>query len=295
MEREPVIAREGDYPNGLLLVRSGFARVSSRYNHGERTVSYLGKGDGFGLKEIATGWRRGGHVPLQHTLRALGYVDLLFIPTSVIEQSVLPALTAAQLENLTLAATEPAIPVAGPAGRSKDNFLEFIVAQRFINGQAAMLIDLDRCTRCDDCVRACAATHDNNPRFIRHGPEVSGVMVASACMHCVDPVCMIGCPTGAISRDAAAGQVVINPDTCIGCATCAQSCPYGNIQMVALMDEHGHPIVDEEKGTAIKRATKCDLCIDQLGGPACARACPNDALWRADMRDVEAVTAWLQR
>ena len=94
--------------------------------------------------------------------------------------------------------------------RSGENFLEFIVAQRFINGRATMLIDLDRCTRCDDCVRACAATHDNNPRFIRQGPEASGVMVASACMHCVDPVCMIGCPTGAIHRESFAGQVVIN-------------------------------------------------------------------------------------
>jgi Fe-S-cluster-containing dehydrogenase component/CRP-like cAMP-binding protein len=296
MEQEPIIAREGDYANGLLLVRSGFARVSAHYNHGERTVSYLGKGEGFGLEEIATAWRSGVNVPLRHSLRALGYVDLLFIPTAVIEEHVLPALTPEQITELTLD-LEPAAdaPAAELTERGGDNFFEFIVAQRFINGRAAMLIDLDRCTRCDDCVRACAATHDNNARFIRQGPEASGVMVASACMHCADPVCMIGCPTGAISRDAAAGQVVINPDTCIGCGTCAQSCPYGNIQMVALVDEGGYPIVDQEKGTAIKRATKCDLCIDQPGGPACVRACPHDALWRADMRDIDAVTAWLHR
>jgi len=158
-----------------------------------------------------------------------------------------------------------------------------------------MLIDLDRCTRCDDCVRACAATHDNNPRFIRQGPEASGVMVASACMHCVDPVCMIGCPTGAIYRESADGQVGINPDTCIGCSVCAQSCPYGTIQMVALHDEEGLPIVTEETGAPVRRATKCDLCIDQPGGPACVSACPHDALLRADMRQMDTLTAWLHR
>jgi Fe-S-cluster-containing dehydrogenase component/CRP-like cAMP-binding protein len=293
LEQEPVIAREGDYPNGLLLVRSGFARVSSRYNHGERTDSYLGKGQAFGLREIVTGWR-GQHVPLRNSLRALGYVDLLFIPTAVLEEHVLPGLTPEQLASLTLA-PEPAPAVAAMHEHGGDSFLEFIVAQRFINGRATMLIDLDRCTRCDDCVRACAATHDNNPRFIRQGPEVGGVMVASACMHCVDPVCMIGCPTGAIYRESADGQVGINPDTCIGCSICAQSCPYGTIQMVALRDDEGLPIVTEETGAPVRRATKCDLCIDQPGGPACVSACPHDALLRADMRQVDALTAWLQR
>ena len=294
LEQEPVIAREGDYPNGLLLVRSGFARVSSRYNHGERTDSYLGKGQAFGLREIVTGWRGKQHVPLRSSLRALGYVDLLFIPTAVLEEHVLPRLDPAQVAALTLAA-EPAPAAIAPQELGGSNFLEFIVAQRFINGRAAMLIDLDRCTRCDDCVRACAATHDNNPRFIRHGPAVSGVMVASACMHCVDPVCMIGCPTGAIYRESANGQVGINPDTCIGCSVCAQSCPYGTIQMVALHDEEGLPVVTEETGEPVRRATKCDLCVDQPGGPACASACPHDALLRADMRQLDTLTAWLRR
>jgi len=286
-EKEPLIAHEGDYPNGLLLVRSGFARVSSRYNHGERTERYIGKGEVFGLHEIVTGWR-GQHVPLRHSLRALGYVDLLFIPTAVIEEHVLPTLPPGQLAGFTLS--------AAPVKREgTDELLEFMVAQRFINGRAAMLIDMDRCTRCDDCVRACAATHDNNPRFIRQGPEASGVMVASACMHCIDPVCMIGCPTGAIYRENIEGLVGINADTCIGCSVCANSCPYGTIQMVALHDEEGLPIVTEETGAPIRRATKCDLCIDQPGGPACVNACPHDALTRTDMREGETLAAWLQR
>jgi Fe-S-cluster-containing dehydrogenase component/CRP-like cAMP-binding protein len=284
MEKEPLIVREGDYPNGILLVRSGFARVSRRYNHGERTESYLGKGQVFGLHEIATGWKAGAPVPYRHSLRALGYVDLLFIPTAVLEQHVLPALKPAQLAELTPA----------PAAVS-DQLLEFMVAQRFINGRATMLIDMDRCTRCDDCVAACAATHDNNPRFIRQGPEADGVMVASACMHCADPVCMIGCPTGAIYRENIDGLVGIDPDTCIGCSVCANSCPYGTIQMVALHDEEGLPIVTEDTGAPIRRATKCDLCIAQPGGPACVNACPHDALVRTDMRAGAELAEWLKR
>ena len=88
--------------------------------------------------------------------------------------------------------------------------LEFLVERRFMNGSATMLIDLDNCVRCDECVVACANAHNNNPRFNRHGPRYDHYMVANACMHCADPVCMIGCPTGAIHRASAEGQVIIN-------------------------------------------------------------------------------------
>ena len=163
---------------------------------------------------------------------------------------------------------------------------EWSVQERFVNGTQAMLINLDRCVRCDDCVRACAATHDGNPRFIRHGKTFQNWMVANACMHCADPVCMIGCPTGAIHRSMSGGMVIINDDTCIGCETCANSCPYSNIRMVSIRDEEGKHILDPNNHNPIIKATKCDLCADQLTGPACAFACPHDALNRVDFREV---------
>jgi Fe-S-cluster-containing dehydrogenase component/CRP-like cAMP-binding protein len=296
-EHEVLIAREGDLPAGLLLVRSGFARVSRSYNQGERTGSYLGKGQSFGLPEIVAAWRGGQHVPLRHNLRALGYTDLLYIPAAVLEHYVLPRLSVAELDQLVAAERRGTGSASGgEASPDEQNLIEFVVAGRFINGRAAMLIDLDRCTQCDDCVRACAATHDNNPRFIRHGPSSTGLMVASACMHCVDPVCMIGCPTGAIQRgDSEGGEIIINPDTCIGCSVCAHSCPYGTIQMVLLRDSEGQPVVTEETGAPIRRATKCDLCVDVAGGPACVRACPHDALVRGDMREIGTLADWLRR
>jgi Fe-S-cluster-containing hydrogenase component 2 len=65
--------------------------------------------------------------------------------------------------------------------------------------------------------------------------------------------------------------------------------------MVALRDEQGLPVLAEDTGAPIRRATKCDLCIDQPSGPACVSACPHDALIRADMRDVGGLNHWLQR
>jgi Fe-S-cluster-containing dehydrogenase component len=158
-----------------------------------------------------------------------------------------------------------------------------------------MLINTDRCVGCDDCVRACASTHNSNPRFIRHGPSHGNIQVANACMHCVDPVCLIGCPTGAIARNFADGHIMIDDRICIGCGTCANSCPYNNIQLVEIRDQNGTFVVDAETKQPIVKATKCDLCYGQLGGPACERACPHDALIRIDMHDQEGLAAWVNR
>ncbi len=193
---------------------------------------------------------------------------------------------------------EPAADIAGSqaaaAAKIGADTLEFLTENRFFNGTASMLIDLDRCTRCDDCVRACAAAHDNNPRFLRHGLTNGRIMVANACMHCVDPVCMIGCPTGAIHRDAFGGQVVINPVTCIGCKACFNNCPYDAIRMVEIRDDVGALMVDKEMKPIIK-ATKCDLCVEQIGGPSCERACPHGALKRMNLNDLDTFASWLKR
>jgi Fe-S-cluster-containing dehydrogenase component/CRP-like cAMP-binding protein len=289
---EPVIAEEGHYVNGLILIRSGFARVSCRFGSGHRTFSYLGKGQAYGLEELAHNWRAarsGSHtVPMQRTLRAVGYVDILRIPTPIVEQYILPTLDESQLPPMFPPPAGPEDPAPLPARAKIDiGLMEFLVENRFINGRATMLINTDRCTRCDDCVRACSNAHDGNPRFTRHGRRFGRHMIANACMHCADPVCMIGCPTGAIHRDAATGNVVINDDTCIGCATCANSCPYENIRMVEVRGLSGQLLLDDATNHPIRKATKCDLCIDELGGPACQRACPHDALKRVDMHELD--------
>ncbi len=305
LKKEPVIASEGDYPDGLLMVRSGFARVSFQVDNGHQTTTYLGHGSLFGLEEIVHNWRYGDNVPLQHSLRAVGYTDILRVPTRIIEECVLPNVAEERLprfanrrKHMRAVSTDRR---AGSGTRIKSSkrigtdVLEFLVDNRVINGTQTMLIDLDRCVRCDACSEACAVGHNNNPRFNRHGRRVQNLMVANACMHCNDPVCMIGCPTGAIHRVEGTGQVVVNDQTCIGCATCANNCPYNNIRMVEIRDDDGHPILDKLTGQPVVKSTKCDLCADQVGGPACQRACPHDALVRMDMSDTEHLAEWLER
>ncbi len=300
-EKETLIAQEGDYPDGVVFVRSGFARLTKRFASGQRTLNYLGAGRSFGLKEIAHNWRNPENPrPFQFSLRVIGYTHTLFVPTQVMEEIVLPGAPKHLLpEPLTAPvddsdAVDPLKDQGGFAERIGPELMEFLTGRRFFNGTATMVINLERCTRCDDCVRACASTHDNNPRFLRHGPVSAGIQVAQACMHCVDPVCMIGCPTGAIHRDAAGGSVVINQATCIGCTSCANNCPYEAIRMVEARDTGGAFVVDAELKPILK-ATKCDLCLDQYGGPACERACPHDALTRMNLTRLDHLAEWLHR
>jgi len=295
---ERAIAEEGDYPNGVVLIRSGFVRVSQKFGNGHRTLNYLGAGQFYGFDEIAHNWRKPEQpVPLQYTLRVIGYAHVVIIPTTIMEKVVLPGIPKDKLPPLILPAetAEAAPPPArDAAAKIGSEMLEFLTESRFFNGKATMIIDLERCTRCDDCVRACAAAHDNNPRFLRHGPTNGRIMVANACMHCVDPVCMIGCPTGAIHRGAFGGEVVINPATCIGCKACFNNCPYEAIRMVEIRDENGAFLADKDMNPIIK-ATKCDLCVEQPGGPACQRACPHGALARLNLNELDVFANWLER
>jgi Fe-S-cluster-containing dehydrogenase component/CRP-like cAMP-binding protein len=293
---EPIIASEGDRPTGLYLIRSGFARVSRRHGHGHRTLAYLGKGQVFGLAELAEAFKTGSEVPWQNSLRAVGYVDVLRIPRDTVIEAILPNVQL-RSEEWGVGNEDQSLPPAirNPKSEIDPTMLDFLADHRFLNGTQTMLINLDRCTRCDDCVRACAATHDNNPRFIRQGPKHDHIMVANACMHCVDPVCMIGCPTGAIARDAETGTVRINDSTCIGCSTCANSCPYSAIRMVEIREPGGAFYVDEATQLPILKATKCDFCAGQLTGPACQAACPHDALIRIDLGNLTSLDQWLTR
>jgi Fe-S-cluster-containing hydrogenase component 2/CRP-like cAMP-binding protein len=99
-----------------------------------------------------------------------------------------------------------------------------------IQGQRLMFVDLHRCTRCDECVRACVNTHaDARSRLFLDGPRLDRHLVPATCRQCRDPVCLIGCPVGSIHKGGK-GEIVIE-DWCIGCGRCAEQCPYGSIQM----------------------------------------------------------------
>jgi Fe-S-cluster-containing hydrogenase component 2/CRP-like cAMP-binding protein len=174
-----------------------------------------------------------------------------------------------------LAAVARSIGAAVPAPVAPDPaVLRELVDLNLYNAQNTLLIDLDRCTRCDECVRACADAHGGVTRFTRDGPRFGHYLVTLACRSCTDPKCMIGCPVGSIRRDESL-QIIIEP-WCVGCQRCANQCPFGNINMVEL----GAPVPGSASDPAL-RATVCDLCAG-YDGPNCVYACPHDAAIRVN-------------
>ncbi len=323
IESEPLVADEGSTPTELIIVRSGFGRLSQQYGASHRTTAYLGKGHVYGLEELAFNALRpldSAHQPLQRSLRAVGFLDVLMIPAETFVEYILPHVRRSELPSAAAELMIGADSVQGtgdnerrqgdrtnqislhadhtvPTGQQfqSTELLEFIVQNRLNNGRQAMVIDLHRCTRCDDCVKACAATHDGNPRFARQGFIHNRLQFAQACMQCDDPVCMIGCPTGAIVRDEPTGVVEIHESICVGCGTCANACPYENIRMAEVFDTQGRAYRDVQTGKPISKATKCDMCNSQPTGPACAAACPHDALVRIDLTESPPLQHWLDR
>lgn len=151
------------------------------------------------------------------------------------------------------------------------------------------MIDLTKCTRCQECVRACAASHRgitkaDKPRgitrLILEGERFEQFLIPSACRSCHDPLCLIGCPVDAIHRrptdprrpDKQSLAIVIE-DHCIGCGLCAHNCPFGAIHMLDL--PKGRQVVGPER-----TATNCDLCEGRDGVPRCVYACPHGAAER---------------
>lgn len=277
---EELIVAQGDYADDLILIRGGFARVAVSEGEGRRTVDYKKRGDIFGDAELSLAASGEERPQYRHSLLALGYTDVIRIPGRFVQ----PYLKKVKQKSVDLIASESS---------HRDDLLSLYVDNLFINGTRSMVINLDRCTECDDCVVACANAHDGNPRFVRHGPKAGKFMIANACMHCSDPVCMVGCPTGAIHRDVNSGVVVINDQACIGCSTCANSCPYDNIRMTNITGIDGELILDESHAP-ISKATKCDYCVDQRVAPACEYACPNNALKRLDAHNIDVVKEWLE-
>jgi Fe-S-cluster-containing dehydrogenase component len=157
--------------------------------------------------------------------------------------------------------------------------------ERLSSARSLLAIELEACVRCGQCTAACAG-RQGTPRIERRGeravlalPDADGALVARlllfphACQHCRDPVCLVECPTAAITRDAG-GAVQLREDLCTGCGACAKACPWDAIRM-APRAATGEP------GASALVAVKCDLCRD-ADGPECVSACPTGAIFRAE-------------
>jgi Fe-S-cluster-containing dehydrogenase component/CRP-like cAMP-binding protein len=301
---EPLICSEGEHADSLIIVRSGFARKCFRYGDSQRTLTYLSQGHLFGFDELCHNSQISDQnfvLPYQYSLRALGYLDVIRIDRETFVLEVLPYCRQESLPKRIetprldrFAALTPEHYYQPIENTQEDALLEFLVENRLVNAREAMVINTDRCTQCDDCVRACATGHGGISRFNRKGVTLGNFQFTESCMHCVDPVCMIGCPTGAIRRDSETGVVSINEQTCIGCKTCAEACPYNNIAMeIVQLRNSLLPVLGNDPVPLV--ASKCDMCQRLPSGPACVAACPHEALERVDLSDTDKIRKWLNR
>jgi len=270
------IVQEGTAADAFYLVRSGFVKLKQEFGEGELVVSYLSKGMTLGEAEMLID----GVDEWQVTATSVESCELVRIPRQMFAEVVRAQ---PEMEEMLWRSASDRIKEAGFSRQniSYSEFTEVAVDQGLVQGNSILAIDLNSCTRCDDCVKACADTHDGRPRFVREGSKYQNLLIAKSCYHCRDPVCLVGCPTGAIHRSGVGDQVAVDEEICIGCATCFRNCPYDAI----VMHETGEVWPDNAIPTGLRGkdrsvASKCDLCEDTGHGPACVSNCPQGCAYR---------------
>jgi Fe-S-cluster-containing dehydrogenase component len=161
--------------------------------------------------------------------------------------------------------------------RARSRALRELIDLNLYNSQNTLLIDLDRCTRCDECVRACADAHDGVTRFTRDGPRFGKYLVTLACRSCTDPKCHGRLPGGLDSARGPRSRSVSRP-WCIGCQRCANQCPFGNINY----ESRCATPASGAAGPARRCAPRLCDSVRRLRWPNCVYACPHDAAIRVN-------------
>jgi len=267
-----VIARQGEAADSFYLVRIGFVKISEAYPGGELVLAYLSRGDYFGEIGLLGGGTRSA------TCTALDHVEVVKISGDDFRQMVerFPAVR----RGLEAVAEERRAANAQRMQMVHSVPIDQFLSQGLMEAQSLLILDLQKCTRCDACVNACADAHDGVTRLVRDGLRFDHYLVATSCRQCRDPLCMVGCPVGSIRRRNSL-EVIIE-DWCIGCGLCARNCPYGNINLHPFQVMADDPEHAGRKHAVVKqKATSCDLCT-HLKEPSCVYACPHDAAHRVD-------------
>ncbi len=277
---EPIF-HQGDPADNFYLVRVGFVKVSQDRPGGEQVLKYIGPGGHFGEIGLLS------HLP---ELRELAPPGVRTASCSALDHVELVQISGADFLQLAEQAPqfrERLVKIGVDTLKSNEdqrkkldgvplgNFLQ----QGLMNAQSLLVLDLEKCTRCDECTKACADSHGDITRLIREGLRFDKFLVASSCRSCLDPYCMVGCPVDSIHRRDSREMII--EDWCIGCGNCANNCPYGNINMHGfdeLMPDPENP--SQKKAYVQQKATMCDLCSDLDGQPSCVYACPHDAAHR---------------
>lgn len=284
-----VLYKQGQEQECLYLIKSGGITLSKTIDAKEVFISQVRAG-----KMI-------GHLSLMgHPVRSKNAVATVESEVIAINRKVFDALmkqgdapvSTLQSYVATQIADDTRMEVRPEAAASMDFLMEHGLGE----ATNALIIDESLCVGCDNCEKACAETHDGINRLDRRlGPTFANIHIPTSCRHCEQPHCMKDCPPNAIRR-AESGEVFIN-DTCIGCGNCQINCPYDVIRMVKPAPRKpsliswmllgigagpGEPKDSQKSGdpNAVKKAVKCDACVDLKTGPACVQACPTGAALR---------------
>ena len=149
--------------------------------------------------------------------------------------------------------------------------------------EKSLHIDPGKCTECLQCEMACSFENEGvfNPAKSRIKVftfHQEGSFVPYTCTQCVEAWCMQACPVDAIVVNLATGAKDVLEDRCVGCKVCTIACPFGTVNY------------NQDTGKVIK----CDLCG---GDPACATACPTDAITfiDADSTGYNRMRAWAEK
>jgi CRP-like cAMP-binding protein len=271
LQLEPghIICKQGEMADAFYLIRSGHVKVSQAYPGGEMVVAYIARGQYFGEIGLL------GHGERTATCSALDHCEVVRIVKEDFDLMMerFPNIKT-QLEQV---AHERVESNRQHTLQLKNVFLNDFLGQSLMGAEKLLVLDLEKCTRCDDCVRACASSHDGITRLIREGVRYDKFLIATSCRQCRDPLCMVGCPVGSIRRSDSL-EISIK-DWCIGCGLCAKNCPYDNINLHEYVTNQMDPETGKLK--VIKKATVCDLC-GQHAEPSCVYACPHDAAHRVE-------------
>jgi len=298
VEPGKTIFKQEEQSDDLYLIRLGYVKVSRKHGSREHVVNYVGPGavDGssgaFGeiaaLSSIYASELQSDFDRLDYrsgirtsTCSALDHVELVRIKSSQLRliADCNPEFKQKLLDRARFLLKKDA-ERESEVSTGKTSF----VNQGLYNAQSLLVLDLESCTRCDECTKACADSHGGETRLVREGLRFENFLVATSCRSCTDPYCLVGCPVNSIFRDGS--KEIVIEDHCIGCGQCATNCPYGNITM------YGHEAgFDEKDGKRIaivqQKATTCDQCSSIGGTPRCVYACPHDAAFRMTGAELE--------
>src|SRR6185437_11347165 len=264
--------KQGETVGRFYLIRSGSVSLLRKTENGEAVIAY----GAAGAYLDAAGYLAGESVRSMSARATVNTEALSIDQTQFRELIASDSLvrTKLQAESARQLAQQTRMQAQPQAGK----VFSYLMSHGLGEATSVLVIDEDLCVGCDQCEKACAATHEGVSRLDRSaGPSLFSLHLPTSCRHCEHPHCMQDCPPNAIHR-LPDGEVSI-ADTCIGCGNCVENCPYGVIQLAEVAPKASllSRISRRAPKEVAKTAVKCDSCASLKGGPACVRACPTGA------------------